>query len=61
MANDNYRDYVIKKCVRARTAAEAIEISAEQPVIEVYEMKDAPDVSNAETAPLNAVGFRIER
>jgi hypothetical protein len=52
-----YRDYVVRKYVRARSALEAIELSEAAPVIEVNEMKDRPDTTNPDLNT-NAVGFQ---
>lgn len=58
MKKDIWRDYVIRKYVRARCAAEAISLSENSPVIEVNEMKEKPEVSNESSGEVtHAVGF----
>jgi hypothetical protein len=41
MAKEN--EYIIKKFVRARSAAEALALDAQTPVREVYLVADSPD------------------
>lgn len=50
-----WRDYVIRKYVRARSVLEAIELAESSPVIEVNEQKENPSPSNSSEA--HAVGF----
>ena len=52
-----YREYTVKKYVRARTAEEAIRLAESEPAIEVYEMKDKPESSNESAHTTQAVGF----
>lgn len=52
-----YREYAVKKYVRARTAEEAILLAEKEPAIEVYEMKDKPESSNETARTTYAVGF----
>jgi hypothetical protein len=59
LAKDIWRDYVIRKYVRARSASEAIALSESLPVVEVNEMRDKPDVSNSDNACTHAVGFHL--
>ena len=56
MSKDVYREYVVRKYVKARTAEEAIRLSESLPVVEVNEMKDKPETSNGEST--NVVGFQ---
>ena len=56
---DIWRRYVVRKYVSARSAQEAITLSETAPVIEVNEMKDSPEASNA--SPVAAVGFQLDR
>lgn len=53
---DRWRNYVVRKYIRARNAAEAIELEKVQPVCEVNEMQDNPATQNAPET--NAVGFK---
>lgn len=53
---DRWRNYVVRKYIRARNAAEAIELEKAQPVCEVNEMNDTPVTQNAQE--INAVGFK---
>ncbi len=39
----NAQDYVLKKHVRAKSAAEALSLDADTPVHEVYLVADKPD------------------
>lgn len=57
---DIWRDYVVRKYVRARSAEEAIRLSEEAPVIEVNEMKDNPKASNQDPE-VNFVGFHAQK
>ena len=59
MAKDVWRDYVVRKYVRARSAAEAIRLSESLDVIEVNEMKDKPDISNPVVSDTHAIGFQL--
>lgn len=43
---DKYRNYVVRKYVRARNAAEAIELERDLAVCEVNEMDDKPSTQN---------------
>ena len=57
---EKYRDYVIRKYVRARDAAEAIALSENLPVIEVSEMKEKPKAQNDIREDFEpALGFKI--
>lgn len=58
MSKDIWRDYVVRKYVRARTAEEAIRLSESLPVVEVNEMKDRPETSNGESISTTAIGFQ---
>jgi hypothetical protein len=56
---ERFREYVVRKFIRARNAAEAIALEKNFPVIEVNEMKDKSDVQNP---PLSdAIGFQMVR
>jgi hypothetical protein len=57
MAKEIWRDYVVRKYVRARSAAEALKLSESLPVIEVNEMKENPATSNGDHVATSAVGF----
>ena len=59
MSKDVWRRYVVRKYVSARSAAEAMELSESQPIIEVNEMKESPETSNGEMSHTNAVGFQF--
>jgi hypothetical protein len=50
------QDYIIKKHVRAESAAEALAMDAETPPHEVFLAADKPERSN-----VNAVGFAFVR
>lgn len=58
MSKDVWRDYVVRKYVRARDAAEAMRLSETAPIIEVNEMKDKPEPVNSEPVSTHAVGFQ---
>jgi len=52
-----YRDYVVRKYIRARSVQEALNLESDYPVIEVNDMKEKPEVQNDEV--VNAVGFSV--
>jgi hypothetical protein len=54
---ERYRDYVVRKYIRARNAAEAIELERGYPVCEVNEMQDKPNTQNEQNT--HAVGFKV--
>ena len=54
-----WRDYVVRKYVHARSAEEAIRLSEALPVVEVNEMKDKPEASNAGVELCPAIGFQM--
>jgi hypothetical protein len=53
---DRWCNYVVRKYIRARNAAEAIELEKKHPVCEVNEMQDTPAMQNEQT---DAVGFHV--
>lgn len=53
---ERYREYVVRKYVRARNAAEAIELERGLPVCEVNEMQEKPSTQNDSPAS-NVIGF----
>lgn len=57
LGSDIWRNFVIRKYVRARSAAEAIKLSVKEPVVEVNEMKEKPETSNPEVGSVTAIGF----
>lgn len=56
---ERYRNYVVRKYISARNAAEAIELERGYPVSEVNETGDKPDVQNNKLD--SVIGFHTVR
>lgn len=59
MAKDVWRDYQLRKYVRARSAAKALQFSEKLPIIEVIDVKENPSSSNSSEFQVSAVGFQM--